>query len=124
MSLSILVESVLMGQSAFSLTLEVRPQDEVDVAYEELAAGKNEEAIAKLQRMGAAQSNDPAALINLGTAYARVGMAQQAMVSYKAAAASPERYDLELADGSWMDSRWAARTAMKGIATGQTLAVR
>ncbi|EHJ61867.1 TPR repeat-containing protein [Novosphingobium pentaromativorans US6-1] len=113
-----------MGQSAFSLTLEVRPQDEVDVAYEELAAGKNEEAIAKLQRMGAAQSNDPAALINLGSAYARVGMAQQAMVSYKAAAASPERYDLELADGSWMDSRWAARTAMKGIATGQTLAVR
>ena len=115
MSLSLLVASILMGQSAFSLTLEVRPPEEVDVAYEELRAGKNEEAVDKLTRKGAAQSGDPAALINLGTAYAREGMADKALASYRAAIDSPQRYELELADGSWMDSRWAARKAIQNL---------
>ncbi len=124
MSLSLLVASVLMGQSAFSLTLEVRPTDANDVAYEELAEGQNEEAMAKLLRKGAAESDDPAALINLGTAYAREGMTGQALASYRAAAATPQRYDLELADGSWMDSRWAARTAMRNLLMANAVAVR
>lgn len=124
MSLSLLMASVLMGQSAFSLTLEVRPADEVDVAYEELRAGKNEEAVNKLQHNGAAQSGDPAALINLGTAYAREGMADKALASYRAAIDSPQRYDLELADGSWMDSRWAARRAVKNLMQVNAQAMR
>jgi hypothetical protein len=113
-----------MGQSALSLTFEVRPLDEVDVAYEELAAGKNEEAVTKLLTNGTARSGDPAALINLGAAYARQGMTQQAVASFKAAVDSPERYDLELADGTWMDSRWAARKAMQGVLRTTAVAVR
>lgn len=124
MSLSMLVASILMGQSAFSLTVEVRPQDKTDVAYEELAAGRNQEALDKLQRSGAAESGDPAALINMGTAYARVGMAEKAVASYRAAIDSPDRYDLELADGTWMDSRWAARKAMGSLGKASVLAVR
>lgn len=124
MSLSLLVASALMGQSAFSLTLEVRPPEKMDVAYEELRDGRNQEAVDKLEHNGAAQAGDPAALINLGTAYARQGMADRALTSYRAAVDSPQRYDLELADGSWMDSRWAARKALRELKQGSTLAVR
>lgn len=124
MSLSLLMASVLMGQSAFSLTLEVRPPEKADVAYEELRAGKNQEAVDKLEHNGAAQAGDPAALINLGTAYARQGMADKALASYRAAVDSPQRYDLELADGSWMDSRWAARKAMKDVRQASIVAMR
>lgn len=124
MSLSMLVASVLMGQSAFSMTLEVRPQEEVDVAYEELRAGKNEEALNKLLTNGTVEAGDPAALINMGTAYAREGMTQQAIASYRAAIASPERYELELADGTWMDSRWVARKAMQNVLTRNAQAMR
>lgn len=124
MSLSLLVASALMGQSAFSLTLEVRPAETSDVAYEELAEGRNDEAMTKLLRKTAVDSNDPAALINLGTAYAREGMTRQALASYRAAAASPQRYDLELADGTWMDSRWAARAAMRNLHRTNALASR
>ncbi|HKT85845.1 MAG TPA: tetratricopeptide repeat protein [Novosphingobium sp.] len=124
MSLSLLLASVLMGQSAFSMTLEVRPQKEPDVAYEELRTGRNQEAIDKLERNGMVQAGDPAALINLGTAYARQGMADKALVSYRAAIHSPERYDLELADGSWMDSRWAARKAMRDLPQASMMAMR
>jgi hypothetical protein len=124
MSLSLLVASVLMGQSAFSLTLEVRPTDASDVAYEELTEGRNDEALNKLLRKTAVDSDDPAALINLGTAYAREGMTGQALASYRAAAASPQRYDLELADGTWMDSRWAARTAIRNLHRANALASR
>ncbi|GGC06388.1 hypothetical protein GCM10011494_26270 [Novosphingobium endophyticum] len=124
MSVSLLVASVLMGQSAFSLTLEVHAPEEIDVAYEELAAGMNEEAMRKLERSTAIDSDDPAVLINLGAAYARQGMAQKALASYRAAIDSPERYELELADGSWMDSRWAARTAMRSLLTANAQAMR
>lgn len=124
MSVSLLVASVLMGQSAFSLTLEVHPPEEIDVAYAELAAGMNEEAMRKLERSAAVDSDDPAVLINLGAAYARQGMAQRALASYRAAIESPERYELELADGSWMDSRWAARTAMRSLLTANAQAMR
>lgn len=124
MSLSVLVASILMGQSAFSMTLEVRPPDKTDVAYEELQAGKNEEALNKLRTSEATQAGDPAALINMGTAYHRVGMTPQAIASYRAAIKSSQRYELELADGSWMDSRWAARKAMQNLRRTNAQAMR
>ena len=43
---------------------------------------------------------------------------------YVSALASRERYDLELADGTWMDSRAAARLAIRMLAKGQELALR
>lgn len=80
-----------------------------DVAYTELSAGNADAAVRKLE--GVTQS-DPAVLINLGAAYARQGATDKALATYRAAIASPERYDLELADGRWMDSRAVARAAL------------
>ena len=54
----------------------------------------------------------PVQLINLGSAYAQVGDTEKAAQYYGEAAASERRYQLELADGSWVDSRRAARTAL------------
>lgn len=124
MSLSVLVTAALLGQSAFALAVDKTAPDTTDVAYQELAAGQSQEAVRKLEAGGAAQSNDPAALINLGAAYARAGMADKALAAYRAAVASPERYDLELADGSWVDSRVAARMALRGMLAANTVASR
>ncbi|HUD30726.1 MAG TPA: hypothetical protein VMQ93_17810 [Novosphingobium sp.] len=124
MSLSVLVTAALLGQSAFALAVDKTAPDTTDVAYQELAAGQSQEAVRKLEAGGAAQSNDPAALINLGAAYARAGMADKALAAYRAAVASPERYDLELADGSWVDSRVAARMALRSMLATNTVASR
>ncbi len=43
---------------------------------------------------------------------------------YMAALASESRYDLQLADGRWMDSRRAARLALEKASRGQELALR
>jgi tetratricopeptide (TPR) repeat protein len=108
--------AALLGQSAFSLAVDTpAAQAGPDVAYEELAAGRSDAALRKLQANGAEQSRDPAVLINLGSAYSASGQTDKAIASYRAAIASSDRYDLELADGTWMDSRLAARTALKKV---------
>lgn len=124
MSLSVLVTAALLGQAAFSLAVDKPAPDVADVAYTELTAGQPQAAVQKLEAGGAARSNDPATLINLGAAYAGAGMADKALVAYRAAVASPERYDLQLADGSWVDSRVAARRALKGMTAARAVAVR
>lgn len=82
--------------------------ERVPVAYDALASGQNAVAI---QELTATDSADAARLINLGTAYQRTGKLLEAAAMFRAAAHSP-RYDLELADGSTMDSRMAARVAL------------
>lgn len=125
MSLSAIVTAALLGQSAFSLAVETPTAPRApDVAYEELASGRTDAALRKLEASGAAHSGDPAALINLGAAYAGAGMTDKAIASYRAAIVSQDRYDLQLADGSWMDSRLAARTALRSLKSASTLAAR
>lgn len=85
-----------------------------DVAYSELVAGDAAAAIRKLEGDALDQS-DPARLINLGTAYARQGATDKALAAFRAAIASPERYDLELQSGRWVDSRIAARQALASL---------
>lgn len=94
-----------------------------DVAYGELSAGNAEAAVQKLEQ-NADRGSDPAVLINLGTAYARQGATNKALVAFRAAAASPERYDLELADGSWRDSRDVARMALANLQRSTAQAAR
>lgn len=89
--------------------------DRVDVAFEALAEGRTAEAVAQLQQSHEAQEGDPAVLINLGTAYARQGRIAEARAMFEAAMTSSERYDLELADGSWVDSRQAAKMALANL---------
>lgn len=125
MSLAALMTAALLGQSAFSLAVETPTESRTpDVAYAELASGRTDEALRKLEASGAARSSDPALLINLGTAYAAAGKTDKAIASYRAAITSSERYDLQLADGSWMDSRLAARTALKHLLSDSAQAAR
>jgi Tfp pilus assembly protein PilF len=85
------------------------------VAYEALRDGRPADAVAQLTASDAVSERDPSRLINLGTAYARLGRTSDAAAMYRAAVDSPIRYDLELADGRYMDSRWAARLALAGL---------
>ena len=84
-----------------------------EVAYDALANGEAREAVANLEALRAENPGDPALLINLGSAYAELGDFARAAECYRAAADSEVRYQLELADGSWVDSRRAAQTALR-----------
>ncbi len=86
-----------------------------EVAYDSLAAGKAREAVTSLEALRAENTGDPALLINLGSAYAELGEMARAEEAFRAAADSDTRYQLELADGSWVDSRRAAQTALRQL---------
>lgn len=111
--------------AAQSIVVVTAPQaqDEtvLPVAYAELSRGDNEAAVAKLTGETGLDARDPSRLINLGTAYARLGRTADAAAMYDAAISSPIRYDLELASGRYMDSRWAARTALARLNQGRPL---
>ena len=98
--------------------------DRVDVAYEDLAAGRNEQAIARILANREIDADDPAALINLGTAHARLGHVEKAQALFRAAIVSRTPCSLQLADGRWIDSRRAARIATAMLASKGTLALR
>lgn len=93
-----------------------------EVAYEEIAAGRPDAAIRTIEPRLAADPEDPALLINLGAAYARKGDASRAEQAFQAAIDSRTRYQLELADGSWTDSRRAARRALATLQRGTQFA--
>lgn len=108
--------------AAQSIVVVTAPQTDetvLPVAFAELRAGENQAAVEKLTGDTRLDARDPSRLINLGTAYARLGRTADAKAAYEAAAASPIRYDLELANGDYMDSRWAARTALANLAGGR-----
>ncbi len=110
--------------AAQSIIVVTGPQADsqlLPVAYAELKAGDNRAAVAKLTGASDVDARDPSRLINLGTAYARLGRTDDAAKSYSAAIDSPIRYDLELASGRYVDSRWAARTALANLNTGRPL---
>lgn len=104
--------AALMSQATPGLAFDAAPQNRTDVAYESLSRGDAQTALRKLEATEGAQSGDPATLINLAAAYIATGQTHRAIASYKAAIASRERYDLELADGSWADSRTVARQGL------------
>ena len=93
-----------------------------EVAYEAIAAGRADEAIQTIEPRLAADPTDPALLINLGAAHARRGDADRAAQAFQAAIDSDTRYRLELADGSWTDSRRAARRALETLRRSVQLA--
>lgn len=127
MAQTLILAGILLAQSvAPAVLVEGRTDrlDRVDVGYTELAAGQPQAAIERIQGNGALNADDPAALINLGAAHARMGEVSDARAYLAAAIISPDRYNLQLADGRWMDSRRAARLAMGMLQEGQVLAVR
>jgi hypothetical protein len=124
MTTTTLLAAALLAQAP---VIAIAPQpgiERVDVAYEELAQGNAEAAIARIRSNRELEAGDPAALINLAAAHARLGRQREAQNLYTAAIATPVRYDLQLASGEWMDSRRAARLGVTRLAEGQALAVR
>ena len=91
--------------------------EQQEVAYETLAAGEARAAVDRLEALRSENPGDPALLINLGSAYAEIGDTARAEECYRAAADSDIRYQLEMADGSWIDSRRAAQTALRQLAS-------
>lgn len=95
-----------------------------DASFEALADGKADAAITALKASLSDDPEDPALLINLGTAYQLNGDAERAAEAYRAAASSRTRYQLELADGSWVDSRVAAKVALDRLERSSVVAMR
>jgi len=111
-----LVLSALMFAQAGSLAVIDEPVTEQrDVAYDALSTGEARAAVDALEALRAENPGDPALLINLGSAYVALGDTERAEAAYREAATSETRYQLELADGSWTDSRRAARTALRTL---------
>ena len=113
--------SPVAAQSIVVVTAPQVESDTLPVAYAELKAGENRAAVDKLTGDNGLDARDPSRLINLGTAYARLGRTAEAAAAYDNAIGSPIRYDLELADGRYVDSRWAARTALANLNQGRPL---
>ena len=109
------------AQSIIVVTGPQADAEALPVAYAELMAGDNRAAVTKLTGETSVDARDPSRLINLGTAYARLGRTDDAAAAYTAALGSPIRYDLELASGRYVDSRWAARTALANLTEGRPL---
>ncbi|WP_395327638.1 tetratricopeptide repeat protein [Novosphingobium sp. BL-8H] len=124
MSLTAIFASVLLAQTPAALAVDVPVRDSVDVAYQDLSSGRAEEALRKLEASAAARPDDPATLINLGAAYAATGRTDKALLAYRAAINSQDRYDLQLADGTWADSRDTARMAMQKMLRANAQASR
>lgn len=112
-ALEMIVSALFLAQGVPFAAVEERAP--ADVAYEELAAGRTEGAIASLEASLKETPGDPALLINLGTAYARAGRMEEARDAFRAAIAAEDRYRVQLADGSWEDSRRIARLALDSL---------
>jgi tetratricopeptide (TPR) repeat protein len=90
-----------------------------ELAAQMLAAGRQDEALAVLERASAADPHDPAVLINLGIAYAHKGEEAKARAAFEAALACHEVVELDTADGSVTDSRRLARKAIRMLEAGK-----
>ena len=124
MPATLLLVGLMFAQAAQpAITVESTP-DRFDVGYRELVEQRPADAIERIAANRSLESDDPAALINLGTANARLGKPDAALDHYRSAVVSRQRYDLELANGRWMDSRAAARLAIKMLDEGTVLALR
>ena len=93
----------------------IEDQDRIEVAYDALAAGQAQAAIAALEAERDRNPGEPAVLINLGSAYFQAGRYEDARLAFEAARTSSTRYELELADGSWADSRMIAQAALQRL---------
>ena len=124
MATAFLISAALASMMPPVILPEAGNATQVEAAYSAMAEGRTADAINKLKANRAKQAGEPAQLINLGTAYARTGNTAQARNQFEAALISKTRYDLELADGSWVDSREAARLALANLGRAGTLARR
>lgn len=92
------------------------------LGYAALLQGNYPAALEQMQaaekQISPATRRDPARLINMGLAYAKLGDATSARTHYEAAIAAPTSFDIILSDGRVMDSRDAARSALRRLDQG------
>lgn len=124
MSATLYLATALMAQAPATLTVPAPAIESGDVGYGEIMAGRPRAAISRIEGSDLLRKQDPLAMINLGTAYKLVGEREKAAKLYRGAASSDQRYDVELSDGRWIDSRRAASLAMKQLDTNEVLALR
>lgn len=131
MTVVTMLAGLLLTQASAPMAPAITPpvaaaaeRESADVGFQDLAQGRADKAIERIRANRALDENDPVALINLGTANAILGNTQAARTAYRAAIASPERYDVELANGEWRDSRAVARTALSRLESTRQLATR
>lgn len=89
------------------------------LGYAALLKGDYPAALEQMQaaekQVSLAARRDPARLINMGLAYAKMGDAESARTQYQAAIDAPASFDIILSDGRVMDSRVAARRALRRL---------
>lgn len=85
------------------------------IGYEALMRGDNERAVSQIITSAQVSKHDPAKLLNLGRAYARMGLTGEASGYFKAVLQSRESVDLVLADGRVMNSKDAALRAFASL---------
>jgi cytochrome c-type biogenesis protein CcmH/NrfG len=120
-----MLAAMVAAQSATSLPgPDIQLIEQKQVAYEALVDGNAERALADLEPRLVQEPEDPALLINLGAAYARLGRSEMAAAAYQAAFDSRTRYHMELADGRWLDSRRVAQMALNSLSPTTRLARR
>jgi Flp pilus assembly protein TadD len=118
----ILLGALIAG--TFSVTAQAK-QDAVgeisypknSIGYEALMRGDNERAVSQILASAQVSKHDPAKLLNLGHAYARIGQTEKAAGYFKAAMQAREGVDLVLADGRVLNSKVAAREALANLQT-------
>ncbi|MFN3474615.1 MAG: tetratricopeptide repeat protein [Blastomonas sp.] len=99
-----------IGYDAGSLGYAALLQGNYPAALEQMQAAQNE--------VSPAARRDPARLINMGLAYAKMGDVTSARQHYQAAIDTPVSFDIILSDGRIMDSRVAARHALRRLDQG------
>lgn len=77
--------------------------------------GDNERAVSQIMANEQVSKHDPAKLLNLGLAFARIGRTDQAAGYFKAAMQTRDSLDLVLADGRVINSKVAAREAYDNL---------
>lgn len=110
---------MLFSMSSALVLLLQSPSLDSEVAYASLRVGDDQRAISEIESSPQLEENDPASLINLGVAHARAGNELRAREYFEAAAASPVRYNLETANGQWVDSRRLAMKALRKLDRGE-----
>jgi Flp pilus assembly protein TadD len=85
------------------------------LGFEALIANDNETALRQIQSAKNVPQNDPARLINLGRAHARLGNVSQAQQAFEAAANCKEHFDIVLSNGKVMNSRRAAMLSLQSL---------
>ncbi len=87
--------------------------------HKALVDGRDTAAIAAIMDNDQIENDDPARLINLGIAYARKGDAALARQLFEAARDNRSRFELETAEGQWVDSRRLAAQALAMLERGE-----